>query len=193
LGTPEALLGFDMTVDEELSKLDENLRRLKIEYEVYFNGGSPRPPHDTLFRVDTLIKKFSDGSKLNFGQRYKFNQLVQKFAVNNDLWRKKLKAKEEGRGQFGAQRRDAERTEGAVRVVCSDPGKEKEKVDQLLNAVVQARRQVGERVDNIDPVSFAKFVNEKTRQVKESLGCEKVQFSVSVEDGKVKFKAVKSD
>ena len=182
-----------MTVDEELSKLDENLRRLKIEYEVYFNGGSPRPPHDTLFRVDTIIKKFSDGSKLNFGQRYKFNQLVQKFAVNNDLWRKKLKAKEEGRGQFGTQRRDTERTEGAVSVVCSDPGKEKEKVEQLLNAVVQARRQVGERVDNIDPVSFAKFVNEKTKQVKESLGCEKVQFSVSVEDGKVKFKAVKSD
>ena len=37
-----------MTVDEEFNKLDDDLRRLKIEYEVYFNGGSPRPPRDTL-------------------------------------------------------------------------------------------------------------------------------------------------
>lgn len=183
-----------MTVDEELSKLDEYIRRLKIEYEIYFSGGSPRPPHDTLFRVDTLIKKYTDGSKMNFSQRYKFTQLVQKYAVNNDLWRKKLKEKEEGSsGRFRALRPAAPAADGATRVVCANPEKEQEKVDQLLKAVVEARRQVGERVDNIDPASFARFVSEKTRQVKESLGCDKVQFSVSVEGGKVKFKAVKSE
>jgi hypothetical protein len=182
-----------MTVDEELSKLDEFIRRLKIEYEIYFNGGSPRPPRDTIFRVDTLIKKYTDGSKMNFSQRYKFTQLVQKYAVNNDVWRKKLKDKEEGRGRFGEQRQATRAAGGPVQVVCADPEKEKEKVEQLLSAVVEARRQVGERVDNIDPASFAKFVSEKTKQVKDSLGCEKVQFSVSVEQGKVKFKAVKSD
>ncbi len=183
-----------MTVEEELGQLDDYIRRLKIEYEVYFSGGSPRPPHDLVFRVDTLIKKFSDGSKMNFGQRFKFNQLVQKYAVNNDLWRRRLKEKEEGRGQFGVQRQaEAPAPAGPVRVICADPEKEKDKVEQLLKAVVEARRQTGERVDNIDPASFAKFVSEKTRQVRESLGCEKVAFSVSIEEGKVKFKAVKSD
>jgi hypothetical protein len=181
-----------MTVDEELSKLDEYIRRLKIEYEIYFSGGSPRPPRDTLFRVDTLIKKYTEGSKMNFSQRYKFTQLVQKYAVNNDLWRKRLKEKEEGSGRFGAMRA-ARAPQGPVRVVCANPEKEQEKVELLLKAVVEARRQVGERVDNIDPATFAKFVSEKTKQVKESLGCEKVQFSVSVEDGKVKLKAVKSE
>ncbi len=183
-----------MTVDEELSKLDEYIRRLKIEYEIYFSGGSPRPPRDTVFRVDTLIKKYTEGSKMNFSQRYKFTQLVQKYAVNNDLWRKKLKQKEEGSsGRFRTARPGAQPGEGPVRVVCADPEKEQEKVEQLLKAVVEARRQVGERVDNIDLATFAKFVSEKTKQVKESLGCEKVQFSVSVEDGKVKLKAVKSE
>jgi hypothetical protein len=182
-----------MTVDEELAQLDDYIRRLKIEYEVYFSGGSPRPPRDTVFRVDTLIKKYSDASKMNFGQRYKFNQLVQKYAVNNDLWRRKLKEKEEGRGQFGVQRPEAAAPAGPVRVVCADPEKEKDKIEQLLKAVVEARRQTGERVDNIDPATFAKFVRDKTKQVKESLGCDKVAFSVSIEEGKVKFKAVKSD
>jgi hypothetical protein len=57
---------------------------------------------------------------------------------------------------------------------------------------VDAKRAVGESVDNIDPLAFAKFVGDKTRQIRDSEGCEKVQFSVSVEEGKVKFKAVKS-
>ncbi len=183
-----------MTVEEELALLDDYIRRLKIEYEVYFSGGAPRPPRDLVFRVDSLIKKYSDASRMNFGQRFKFNQLVQKYAVNNDLWRRKLKDKEEGRGQFAVQRPEvAPAAAGPVKVVCTDPEKEKDKVEQLLKAVVEARRQTGERVDNIDPASFAKFVSEKTRQVRQSLGCEKVAFSVSIEEGKVKFKAVKSD
>ena len=185
-----------MTTDEELNRLEDNIRRLKIEYEAYFSGGQPRPPHDTVFRVETTVKKFNDGSaKLSFGHRFRFNQLVQKYAVYSDLWRRKLKEKEEGRGAFGAQRRAVEEkpADGSTRVVCSNPEQEKEKVDQLLKAMIEARRQVGERVDNIDPFQFSKFVSEKTRQLKESLGCEKVQFSISVEEGRVKFKAVKAD
>jgi len=183
-----------VTVDEELSKLEEGIRRLKIEYESYFNGGQPRAPSDSVFRVETTIKKYSDNSmKLNFGQRYRFNQLTQKYAVYRDLWRKKLKDKEEGRGRFGQQIREPVRAESGVRVVCSNPEKEQEKVDQLLKAMIDAKRRAGERVDNIDPLSFSRFVQQKTRQMKESLGCERVQFSIDVEDGRVKFKAVKGD
>jgi hypothetical protein len=185
-----------VTVDEELAKLEDNIRRLKIEYETYFSGGQPRPPHDTVFRVDTTIKKFGDNTgRLNFGQRFKFNQLVQKYAVYNDLWRRKMKEKEEGRGRFATPARSAEEKVpgGPFRVVCSNPETEKEKIDQLLKAMIEAKRQVGERVDNIDPLQFSKFVSEKTRQLKESQGCEKVQLSISVEEGRVKLKAVKAD
>jgi hypothetical protein len=184
-----------VTVDEELSKLEDNIRRLKIEYEAYFNGGAQRAPHETLFRVENTIKKYGDTSRLNFGQRFKFNQLVQKFAVNSDLWRKRMKDKEEGRGRFAPRPRESEERslDGTVHVVCSDPAFEKEKVEQLMRAVVAAKRKVGESVDNIDPAAFARFVSDKTRQIRDSLGCDKVQFSVSVEDGKVKLKAVKSE
>ncbi len=184
-----------MTVDEELSKLDENIRRLKIEYEVYFNGGMPRPPHDTVFRVESTVKRFSDNTaKLNYGQRYRFNQLMQKYAVYRDLWRKKMKEKEEGRGRFAVQEREREKAAGrGVHVVCSNPEKEQDKVDELLKAMIDAKRQAGQRTDNVDPLTFSTFVAKKTRQVKESLGCDKVEFSITVEDGRVKFKAAKAD
>ena len=185
-----------MTVDEEFNKLDDDIRRLKIEYDVYFSGGSPRPPHDTLFRVETMIKRYSsDQSKLSFGQRFRFTNLVQKYAVNAQLWRRRLQEKEEGRSLVGAQKRPIElpAVDGTVRVVCSDPEVEEEKVNQLLQAMQEARRQVGDSAGTLDPATFRKFIKDKTKQIKETLGCDKVQFSVSVEEGKVKFKAAKAD
>ena len=185
-----------MTVDEDFNKLEDDIRRLKIEYEVFFNGGSPRPPHDTLFRVETMIKRYSgDQSKLNFGQRYRFSSLLQKYAVNAQLWRRKLQEKEEGRSLTGVQRRAAlwPLDDGIVRVVCSDPDAETDKVRQLLEAMLEARKKVGESASGLDPAAFHKFIKAKTKQVKETLGCSKVQFSVSVEGGKVKFKAAKAE
>ena len=186
-----------MTVDEEFNKLDDDIRRLKIEYEVYFNGAVPRPPHDTLYRVESTIKRYSsDQSKLTFGQRFRFTNIVQKYAVNAQLWRRKLQEKEEGRSLTGVQKRavvEAPVSDGTVRIVCSDPDAEADKIKVLLQAMQEARKQAGERADGLDPEAFQKFIRAKTRQIKDSLHCDKVQFSVSVEGGKVKFKATKAE
>ena len=184
-----------MTVDEELSKLEDSFRRLKIEYEAYFNGGKPRPPNELLYGVEQAIKKFSnDPSKLNFGQRFRFNQLVQRYAVHNELWRKKLRNKEEGRGALPRRHFQEEPArDGPTRVVCSDPDREPGHVDQLLQALVEARRRVGERPEEIDPAKFRKFLTDKTSQLQQTLGCKRVQYSVAVENGRVKFTAIKAD
>jgi hypothetical protein len=181
-----------VTVDEELSRLEENIRRLKIEYEAYFNGGKPRPPGDTLYRVEQVIKRFStDVGRLNAGHRFRFNQLMQRYAVHNDLWRKRLRSKEEGR-EFLPRKR-VTGAPSVTQVVCRDPDREQGKLDQLLQALVSAKQRAGERADDIDPARFQKFVCEKTRQLKQELGCDGVQFSVTVEDGKVRFTAVRAD
>ena len=226
-----------MTVDEDFNKLEDDIRRLKIEYEVYFNGASPRPPHDTLYRVEIMIKRYSsDQSLLNFSQRFRFMNLAQKYAVNSNLWRRKLQEKEEGRSLTGAQKRPIElpvdegtvgvvssdpdretekvdrlqekeegrsltgsqkrpietpAADGTVRVVCSDPDVETEKVSQLLQAVNEARRQAGQSILNL--AAFHKVIKDKTEQFKKMHGCDKVQFTISTEDGKVKFKVTKAE
>ena len=184
-----------MTVDEDFTKLEDDIRRLKVEYEIFFNGSSPRPPHDTLFRVETTIKRYaSDQSKLNFGQRYRLTNLLQKYAIHSALWRRRLQEKEEGRSLTGYQKRPitSRPDDGTVRVVCSDPDAETEKVSQLLQAMREARKKVGESTIDLDGSSFHRFIKAKTKQLQETLGCVQVQYSVSVEDGKVKFKASKA-
>jgi len=90
-----------VTIDEELNLLDQQLRRLKIEYEIFFNNPSKRPPADVEWKVLSLIRKFSDGrfsegTRMNFSQRFKYNEMAQRYAVQADLWRKKMRIREEG-------------------------------------------------------------------------------------------------
>ena len=183
-----------MTVDEELNRLEDNLRRLKIEYEIYFNGGSPRPPNDLVFRVEKTIKKFSAGTgELTFRQRFRFGQLTQSYAVHNDLWRKKLKMKEEGLQPAGASHPGGSDQAAPLSqfrpfsIDWSDPSQES--VDQLLQAVVKAKVAAGQSTDDLDPQRFAEFIRDRTRQVKESLECDQIRFSVTLEEGKVKLRA----
>src|SRR5215471_16893649 len=88
--------GAPVTVDEELNLLDQQLRRLKIEYEIFFSNPTKRPPTDIEWKVVTLLRKFSDGARLNFSQRYRYNEMAQRYAIYSDLWRKKSRIREEG-------------------------------------------------------------------------------------------------
>ena len=85
-----------MTIDEELSLLDSHLRRLKIEYEIYFSNPSKKPPSDIEWKVLNLLRKFSDGGRLSFNQRFRYNEMAQRYAIYSDLWRKKSRIREEG-------------------------------------------------------------------------------------------------
>jgi hypothetical protein len=175
-----------LTTDEELNKLEENLRRLRIEYETYFSGGLPRPPRDSVFRVESTLKRFSsDLSQLNFRQRFRFNQLQQKYAVYGGLWRKRTRDLEEGRGRQTA----AAAPQDLFRIVARNPESEPDKINRLFDAFMDAKRQVGESTPAIARSVFAEFVRQKTAEVKQKLGCESVEFCVKFEDDRVKLKA----
>lgn len=88
--------GISVTIDEELDLLDQQLRRLKIEYEIFFNNPAKRPPTDIEWKVLSIIRKFSDSPRMSFSQRYKYNSMAQRYAIQSDLWRKKMRIREEG-------------------------------------------------------------------------------------------------
>jgi hypothetical protein len=85
-----------VTIDEELTLLDSQLRRLKIEYEIYFSNPTKRPPTDVEWKVLSLLRKFSDGGRMSFSQRFRYNEIAQRYANYSDLWRKKNRIREEG-------------------------------------------------------------------------------------------------
>ena len=188
-----------MAVEEELDKLEDNIRRLKIEFEAYFSGGQPRPPNDTQWRVENAMKKLAEGvSRLGFAQRFRYTTLQQRYGMYSELWRRRLKDKEEGPRRTSMdikheQARSAARNRvmapRAFRVNWSDPAAEPRKVDELFTAFVAAKKQCGEDVGNVAADAFKKFVAQKTAQLKKELSCEQVEYSVEVENGQVRLKA----
>jgi hypothetical protein len=200
-----------VTIDEEMNLLEGNLRRLKIEYEIYFNSPNKRPPADLEWRVVTTLRKFgdgySDGQRLNFSQRYRYNEMAQRFAVLSDLWRKKMRIREEGyrRPQDallsvqGVRIFEEEKYEKAAAaragaegftVACSDVGKERGKVESLFQALMEAKKRAGEDVKKSGNLeSFEKFVKNKTAEIRKQYGCEAVEYSVEMQGGKVKLTA----
>jgi hypothetical protein len=190
-----------MAADEDLDKLEDNIRRLKIEYEAYFNGGQPRPPNDTQWRVENTLKRLADGvNRLSFAQRFRYTSLQQRYGMYSELWRRRLKDREEGPKRTSMDvRREKEREREAVRdrvmaprafrVNWSDPSAEPMKVDELFSAFVAAKKQCGEDAGNVAPDAFKNFVTQKTAQLKKELHCEQVEYSVEVENGQVRLKA----
>jgi hypothetical protein len=223
------------TIDEELGQIEKDIRTLKIEYEQYFGGGRSRPPMDTQWRVETLIRRYAErGGDLSSGQRFRYNNLSQTYAKYVEMWRKKLMQKEGAVTQhhFGAAAKaiEAERLRQAARreapppaalvavpsaqaaampeaaadvarvaveerhasaafaMSFSDPEHENEKVKKLYRKLIDARAEAGDKAAAPSLKDFEKFVRQKTKDLIDKGGHE-IEYTVSVEAGRVKLKA----
>lgn len=203
------------TVDEDLNQVDRDLRTLKIEYEQFFGGGRSRPPSDTQWRVETLMRRFNEHvGNLSSGQRFRYNNLAQTYAKYVEMWRKKTMQKESAASQrhFGAAAKAIEAARKAAGqspipateaarphaqtmaedapfvLSFSDPDREREKVGRLYQKLIEARAKAGEKTAGPSLNDFERFVQQKSKEL-QSKGAHDVEYSVNIEGGRVKLKA----
>jgi hypothetical protein len=202
------------TIDEELAQFERDIRQLKVEYDQYFGGGRKRPPTEIEWRLEQVVKRYAErGGDLKMAQRFRFNNLTQTYAKYKDIFRKRMKQKEEGTVQrhFGAAAKaiEAERAKahaerekaeaggqaanGAAgapfRMTCSEPDQEADKLEQLYRALVSAKEQAGEDTEKLTREGFNEFVKKKTRELQKQKNCKDVEYVVEVVGGQVKLKA----
>ncbi len=80
-------------IDQQLARMEDDIRKLKIDFDIYFNGATKRPPLEARARLEAYIKRLADNRQLTYAQRYHFNTLVSRFTSYRELWRRTLKAK----------------------------------------------------------------------------------------------------
>ncbi|HSL55182.1 MAG TPA: MXAN_5187 C-terminal domain-containing protein [Pyrinomonadaceae bacterium] len=182
------------TVDQQLTRLEDDIRHLRIEFDIFFNGGAKRPPYDTKGRVETLLKRLADDRTLTYAQRYRFNSLSARYNAFRDLWRRTMQGREEGRDAVSAHRASvkkeaAETKVEPISVVCLDAHHEVELVKNLYNSLIEAKRHCGEPTEDLSFPKFHRLIASKADGIKQQRGCDRVRFSVTVEDGHVSFKA----
>ena len=185
--------------DEDLSRLERDIRQLKIEFEQYFGGGKKRPPSDIEWRIEQVIKRYGDrAAEMNYGQRFRYGNLTQTYSKYREIFHKRMRKREEGTVErhFGAAARaiQAERARSGtaspspVAVTCSDLERESGKVDELYRAFREALNSSGESVERLSREKFQKFLLQKSEQIRKQRG-EQIEFLVSIENGKARLKA----
>jgi hypothetical protein len=177
--------------ERELQRLEAGLKQLEAEYNMFFAGRLPKPPWETRSRVEAIVKQMDRAYIQNTGDRFRFQTLQSRFATFIDLWDRGMRAREEGRSGPFPQKKPVERQErGNDKVMhvasFSDPLREMDKLHDLYDSLVEARRAVGE-----EAVPFHKFADLVKTQVKKlkTVGGAEVAFRVAVKDGKVNFTA----
>jgi len=175
-------------IDQELDRLEYEIRRLKVEYDIFFNGGTLRPPNDTRGRVETAIKRIYDARGMSFGQRFRYNSLVARYNVMRELWRRQTQDREESGRPPTAEAHTALREQVAI-IRCQDPKQEPEKVSELYDQLVAAKRKCGEKLGALSLEVFTQFLTSRADQIKDNLSTDAVDFVVGVDNGRVKFAA----
>ena len=198
-----------MTPDEEIDFLEDNMRRLKVEYDMYFGGGSKKPPQELEWRVQSLLKRYGDTQKLSFSQRFRFNSIAQRYAIFSELWRQKLRIKEEGyrrpedallsiqglrtdqeRAAQQALKQPSHREQSASFVIdFSDATAAPEKVRLLFDAMLEAKRDAGEASPQGRFEGFLAFIKLKTDQIRQEYGCSAVEYRIEIKEHRARLTA----
>ena len=179
-------------IERDLQVLSVELRRLEAEYNMYFAGRVPRPPFVTRSRVDGLFRKWDRAHIESLSLRFRFATMQSRYAVFSELWDRGMRAREEGRaGPFAPARTRRETAPPASdRVVhvaaFSDPQGESDKLRDLYESLMSARREGGEPVVDFD--RFAGLVRQQVSRLQHA-GAAEVAFRVSVAGGKAKLTA----
>ena len=184
-------------VNQQLTALEADLKRLEAEYNMYFAGRLPRPPWETRSRVEATVKRLDRTHIANYGVRFRFTTLQTRLSRFIDLWDRALRAREEGRpGPLSHLHQKAEpppaaaaeRVEDRIVKVSTfkDPTQEDGKLRELYQSFIEARQQAGQERVAFD--RFSRLVSTQVRSIQDK-GATEVAFRVAIKDGKVALTA----
>jgi hypothetical protein len=197
-----------VSLDDELDALDRSIRQLQIEWEKFFGGVERKPPNDLKARVEAVVRRLANAEMRNNAERFRYHTLSARYNTFNELWSKKLRAREEGKplgihglradalpppppapaGDRGAARAQADfgpAPTGEVRVARPDDA---QAVGELFARFVEARQAAGETAA-VKFESFRKLIASQAGRILNEKHAQAVDFRLETKDGKVSLKA----
>jgi hypothetical protein len=188
-----------VALQDDLDRVDVMIRQLQVKWDLFFNGAEKKPPSELQGQLDTLIKRLNNTEIRNNGDRFRFQGLSSRFSTFNELWQKRLRAREEGRA-FGRHGIKAEasaperpapaaamRGEANREFRVADAARDAGAVRALYDHYVQERRRVGEAAPAFE--RFQALIAKQAQKIRAEKGASAVDFRLETRDGKVSLKA----
>ncbi len=190
--------------DDELDRLEEDIRKLKNKYDQFFTGLQKVPPMQERRHVENFIYEFGKQKIRDNTRRFRYNQLLTRYNQFREYWGRKMREREEGPLEFKRRQAAFEASnptpppptqpqprvtsngsDAYVRVAAGSNGDE---IRTLYKQIESAHMEAG----SSPPVTLeqlGQMVQKQSELICEKYKVTKVAFRVEMVDGKVKLKA----
>ena len=187
--------------DEELDRLEEDIRKLKNKYDQFFTGIVKVPPSFERHQVENFIHEMNKQKMRDNARRFRFCTITSRYNQFREMWARKMRESEEGPVDF-RRRQAAMKAEPAPpppppRPVTSarpdpyvkvSPGTNGDEIRKLYEQIEREHLKMG-KMPNVTVEQLATMVQKQSELVREKYHVSTVAFRVETVDGKVKLKA----
>jgi hypothetical protein len=187
--------------DDELDKLEEDIRILKNKYDQFFAGIAKVPPHFDRHALERYIHELNKLKIRDNSRRFRLSTLVSRYNQYREMWARRMREREEGpldyrrrqaalEGPAPAQAppRPAVTSAPADPYVRMTPGANGEQIRRLHADIERANAAMG-KSNSVTVEQLAAMVQKQTELVRSKYNVNTVAFRVETVDGKVKLKA----
>ncbi|HVT04278.1 MAG TPA: MXAN_5187 C-terminal domain-containing protein [Thermoanaerobaculia bacterium] len=194
--------------EEQINRFEEAIRKLKIQYDIFFAGVRKLPPTEDKKRLDEMMRDLSGKSRIrDNAMRFRLSTLISRYNQFQELWGRQMREREEGptdyrrrvaalAGNNGAEKKEATPpprpapvTSGApdpyVRVTRSEEG---EALKTLHAQILEANQRLG-KSSALSLEQVAAMVQKQAQDLRDRFKVETIAFRVETVEGKVKLKA----
>jgi hypothetical protein len=186
--------------DDELDKLEEDIRKLKNKYDMFFTGIVKVPPSFERHQVETYIFELNKLKIRDNSRRFRLSTLTSRYNQYREMWGRRIREREEGPLDFRRRQAalEAPAPEHAERprvtsapadpYVRMTPGANGDQIRKLFEDIERAHGAIG-KASNLSIDQVAAMVQKQTDLVRAKYNVKTVAFRVETVDGKVKLKA----
>ena len=189
--------------DDELDKLEEDIRILKNKYDQFFSGLQRFPPMMDRRNIEVRIYEIGKQKMRDNARRFRYQQLLTRYNQFREMWGRKMREREEGPLEFRRRQAALEgpatpppppaptprvTSNGADPYVKVTPGTNGEAIRRLYDQIERENLKMG-KTSNVTVEQLTQMVEKQTEVVRTKYNVSTVAFRVETVDGKVKLKA----
>jgi len=169
---------------ETLDQIEAEIANVKRQYDLFFQGIRRSEPSDKHREVEETIRRMGQRKIVNTSDQFRFNNLQTRFYSFSNLWARMVRDLEEGR-----LTRDPSGALVSARSSASDPV-DSAHLDQVIGELMEVRKACGLPAGEEDLSATRETLLARAREIAGKSGANKVEFRISVEEGKPKVKAL---
>lgn len=189
---------------ETIAQMEDTMRKLKNQYDLFFAGVLKLPPSEEHKRFVRALRELSKDKIRDNTARFRLNNLLNKYTLFQEMWNRRMREVEEGPLQYKRRMAafgnvvpaDASEREVPDAPVTSPagnsyvkvgPGSNGTAIRELHQRILDAQQGVGGGRISLEQVSM--MVDRQLHALRDRFGAATIGFRVEVVEGKVKLKA----